>query len=81
MEESPVFDPLFARYGSDLASFLREKVEVVEGDVSVAGLGLDPDVASRLQERLDVIIDSSALRTLIPNCATPWPSMWTRRCT
>jgi len=66
VEESPVFDPLFARYGSDLASFLREKVEVVEGDVSVAGLGLDPDVASRLQERLDVIINSSGLTDFNP---------------
>jgi alcohol-forming fatty acyl-CoA reductase len=66
VEESPVFDPLFAKYGSDLASFLREKVEVVEGDVSVAGLGLDPDVASRLQERLDVIINSSGLTDFNP---------------
>ncbi len=39
---------------------------MVEGDVSVAGLGLDPDVASRLQERLDVIINSSGLTDFNP---------------
>ena len=34
VEESPVFDPLYKRYGAGLARFLRERVEVVEGDVS-----------------------------------------------
>ncbi len=40
VEESPVFDPLYERYGSGLLSFLQERVEVVEGDVSQPGLGL-----------------------------------------
>ena len=42
VEESPVFDPLFKKYGAGLAGFLRAKVEVVEGDVTHAGLGLAP---------------------------------------
>ena len=41
VEESPVFDPLYARYGADLSRFLRERVEVIEGDVCQPGLGLD----------------------------------------
>ena len=40
VEESPVFDPLFALYGDGLGDFLRDKVEVVEGDVTGEGLGL-----------------------------------------
>src|SRR5208283_4938457 len=40
VEESPVFDPLFARYGDRLSTFLRDKIEVVEGDVTQQGLGL-----------------------------------------
>jgi thioester reductase-like protein len=44
LEDSPVFDPLFDRYGSRLPEFLREKIEVVEGDVTQPGLGLGDDV-------------------------------------
>ena len=39
VEESPTFDALQERYGRNLGAFLKEKVEVVEGDVSAAGSG------------------------------------------
>ena len=67
MEESPVFDPLFERYGDRLGAFLAERVEVVEGDVSQPGLGLDPEVAARLQSDLDLIINSSGLTDFNPD--------------
>src|SRR4029077_1466114 len=41
VEESPTFDGLQERYGRRLGQFLKEKVEVVEGDVSRPGLGMD----------------------------------------
>src|ERR1700734_3996773 len=34
LADSPVFEPLAERYGSRLAEFLRERIEVVDGDVS-----------------------------------------------
>src|ERR1700724_1274048 len=37
VEESPTFDTLQERYGRSLGAFLKEKVEVVEGDVSGPG--------------------------------------------
>src|SRR3954471_20349140 len=39
---SPAFDPLRARHGGadGLAAFLRDKVRVVDGDITVANLGL-----------------------------------------
>ena len=67
VEESPVFDPLFARYGSGLASFLLDKVEVVEGDVTADGLGLEPEVAGRVRRDLDIIINSSGLTDFNPD--------------
>ena len=67
VEESPVFDPLFERYGVGLAEFLREKVEVIEGDVTQAGLGLDEEVAQDLKENLDLIINSSGLTDFNPD--------------
>jgi len=67
VEESPVFDPLFDRHSFALSDFLKDKVEVVEGDVSQQGLGIDPIVASRLQQNLDLIINSSGLTDFNPD--------------
>src|SRR5882724_9926472 len=67
VEESPVFDPLFERYGDRLGAYLAERVEVVEGDVSLPGLGLEPEVAARLQKDLDLIINSSGLTDFNPD--------------
>jgi thioester reductase-like protein len=67
IEDSPVFDPLFERYSDQLPEFLREKVEVVEGDVTESGLGLSPDTARSLQENLDLILNSSGLTDFNPD--------------
>jgi thioester reductase-like protein len=67
IEDSPVFDPLWARHGSGLSRFLAERVEVVEGDVSQAGLGLSPAVGDRLRKNLDLIINSSGLTDFNPD--------------
>ena len=67
VEESPVFDSLYEKYGNGLARFISEKVEVVEGDVTLPGLGLTPDVAERLRRILDVIVNSSGLTDFNPD--------------
>jgi thioester reductase-like protein len=67
VEDSPVFDPLFELHGDRFAAFLREKVEVVEGDVTQSGLGLSADLARELQRNLDLIINSSGLTDFNPD--------------
>jgi long-chain acyl-CoA synthetase len=67
VEDSPVFDPLFERYGDGLPEFLREKIEVVEGDVTRSGLGLNAETARQLQKNLDLIINSSGLTDFNPD--------------
>ena len=67
LEDSPVFDPLFKRYGDALAEFLRDKIEVVEGDVTQSGLGLNEESALYLQKNLDLIINSSGLTDFNPD--------------
>lgn len=67
MEESPVFDPLFEKYGDQLGALLAEKVEVIEGDVSQPGIGLDAEVAVRLGRDLDLIVNSSGLTDFNPD--------------
>ncbi len=67
VEESPVFDPLFEKFGDRLSTYLRQKIEVIEGDVTQPGLGLAPEVASRLQAQLDLVINSSGLTDFNPD--------------
>jgi long-chain acyl-CoA synthetase len=67
IEDSPVFDPLYERHGSKLLQFINEKVQVVEGDVTQPGLGLDSELAASLRSNLDLIINSSGLTDFNPD--------------
>jgi alcohol-forming fatty acyl-CoA reductase len=67
VEESPTFDKLQERYGRNLGAFLREKVEVVEGDVSLPGLGLDAAVQELLARSVDLIVNSAGLTDFNPD--------------
>ena len=67
VEESPVFDPLYAKYGAEFPRFVQEKVEVVEGDLTASGLGLDPETLTFLQKNLDLVINSSGLTDFNPD--------------
>jgi hypothetical protein len=67
LEESPVFENLARRHGEGFAEFLRARIEIVDGDVSKAGLGLAPEVKQRLTHSLDVIVNSSGLTDFNPD--------------
>jgi thioester reductase-like protein len=67
VEESPTFDTLQDRYARDLGAFLKDKVEVVEGDVSQPGLGMDPATQSRLEKSLDLVVNSAGLTDFNPD--------------
>jgi thioester reductase-like protein len=67
VEESPTFDRLQEIHGAKLAEFLREKLEVIEGDVSVPGLGLDAETQARLARSLDVVVSSAGLTDFNPD--------------
>ena len=57
--ESPVFEPLAERHGANLANFLAERIEVLEGDAAEPGLGLAPEILARLQRSVDLVVNSS----------------------
>lgn len=67
VEESPVFERLAARHGDRFAEFLRDKVDVVAGDVSKPALGLGPEDRRRLAGSLDLIVNSSGLTDFNPD--------------
>ncbi len=67
VESSPVFDRLEQRYGKNLNEFLTEKIEVIEGDVSLPGLGLSEKTGQRLWREVDLVVNSSGLTDFNPD--------------
>lgn len=66
-QESPVFEPLHLKHGENFTQFLAERVEVVEGDLSRADLGMDEGVRRRLEGQLDLVVNSSGLTDFNPD--------------
>ena len=65
--ESPLFENLHLRYGDDFGAFLAEKTEVIEGDITQPGLGIEPKTFERLKSELDLVINSSGLTDFNPD--------------
>ena len=65
---SPVFNPLRAKYGGDegLAAFLKEKVRVVDGDITEVNLGMTDEQAAAVAADIDVVLNSSGRVTFNP---------------
>src|SRR2546421_4967110 len=56
---APPFDPLRERYSSALDGFIREKVEVVGGDIAEDNLGFTEQEAEAIAGDVDVVINSA----------------------
>jgi hypothetical protein len=67
IEESPVFEKLAEQHGEKFGSFLQERVEVLDGDVTLPGLGFTTEVRRRFAKSLDVIVNSSGLTDFNPD--------------
>jgi long-chain acyl-CoA synthetase len=65
--ESPLFENLHVRHGEGLGEFLREKIEIVEGDITQPGLGIESEASARLKNALDLVINSSGLTDFNPD--------------
>ena len=65
---SPAFDPLRDKHGGPegLATFLSEKVVVVDGDITEPNLGLSEEMAEKVAKDIDVLINSSGRVTFNP---------------
>lgn len=64
--ESPALDPLRLRYSDGTEGFVRDRVEVVAGDVTADGLGMAEEVQTRLRKDLDLVINSAGLTDFNP---------------
>lgn len=64
---SPAFRPLRERHGPELGAFLRDKVEIVDGDVTSPELGLDTVLVRRLRAELDLVVHCAGLVDFNPD--------------
>src|SRR5213082_3561789 len=62
----PPFDPLRERYASALDGFIRDKVEIVGGDIAEDNLGFSEEEAERVTSDIDVVINSAGNVTFNP---------------
>jgi alcohol-forming fatty acyl-CoA reductase len=67
VEESPLFEGFHEELGDRLARFINERVEVVEGDVTMPGLGLEEETRKKLAATLDLVVNSSGLTDFNPD--------------
>ncbi len=65
--ESPIFASFHDRYGEEFGKFISEKIEIIEGDVTLPGLGIESEMRRRLQSELDLVINSSGLTDFNPD--------------
>ena len=63
---SPAFTPLRQRHGDGFERFVRERVEVVSGDVTEPGFGMSPHTLAALRGRIDAIVNIAGLVSFNP---------------
>ena len=63
---APPFDPLRERYGSAFDGFIKDKVEILGGDIGDANLGYTEEEAQRIADDVDVVLNSAGNVTFNP---------------
>lgn len=67
VESSPIFESFHDKFGDDLARFLSERIEVIDGDITRPDLGLAEETIRRIAPRLDLVINSAGLTDFNPD--------------
>src|SRR5215208_3024311 len=63
---APPFDPVRERYGAAFEDFIRDKVRLVNGDISEDNLGFTEEEAEAVAKDIDVLINSAGNVTFNP---------------
>ncbi|MFQ5872689.1 MAG: SDR family oxidoreductase, partial [Dehalococcoidia bacterium] len=63
VQSSEAFDLLRKQHGDTFSRMFREKVSVVEGDLSLDNMGLDREIYLHLQSEVQIIINCAAMVT------------------
>src|ERR687894_769482 len=63
---APPFDPVRERYGAAFEDFVRDKVRLVNGDISEENLGFTEEEAEAVAKDVDVLVNSAGNVTFNP---------------
>src|SRR5918992_776946 len=63
---APPFDPLRERYGSAFEGFIKDKVEILGGDIGDDNLGYTEEEAQALASDIDIVLNSAGNVTFNP---------------
>src|SRR5918998_1805550 len=63
---APPFDPVRERYGAAFEDFIRDKVRLVNGDISEDNLGFTEEEAEAVAKDIDVLVNSAGNVTFNP---------------
>jgi nucleoside-diphosphate-sugar epimerase len=61
INSSYVFEHLHQKFKYELSNYLRDKVEIIEGDVSLENLGLSESLVEKLQQEVDLTVNFAGL--------------------
>lgn len=61
INSSYVFEHLHQKFKYELSNYLRDKVEIIEGDVSLENLGLSDSLIEKLQQEVDITVNFAGL--------------------
>lgn len=64
---SMVFKPLHEKHGEAMSEFVSRRVRVLAGDLSAPGLGIEPDIATELHTKIDLVLNCAGLVDFNPD--------------
>jgi long-chain acyl-CoA synthetase len=67
IDRSPLFDIVRNRHGDAFDRFVREKIEIFEGDVGRPDLGLDAQARRRICDSVDLVVNCAGLTEFNPD--------------
>lgn len=56
---SPTFDPVREKYGHETQKYLKEKLVIVDGDITLENLGIPEELAQKIADDIDLVLNSS----------------------
>jgi thioester reductase-like protein len=74
INSSYVFEHLHQKFKYELSNYLRDKVEIIEGDVSLENLGLSESLVEKLQQEVDLTVNFAGLVDFNPELTEAFSS-------
>lgn len=67
VNENPAFRPLHEKHGAGLSQFIADRVEVIQGTLDSPNMSIDDEIADRLRDKVDLIVNCAGLVDFNPD--------------